>query len=193
MTASNIPSVFPIAATQQAAKAETAEQAEGEQANVLPPFAAPASQQEASERALFEKWAADQYENLGGEFAGPGQIGWWYWSDETAGAWEGWLGRAELASRGRAQGGITSEENISNLAPTTSTVSASDGWISVDEHLPDDDCRVLAATWRTMTGEQHIDIVSFRRGSGQFSEHPVTHWMPLPNLRTTSPNKGEAA
>jgi hypothetical protein len=42
--------------TQQAAKAETAEQAEGEQANVLPPFAAPASQHEAIVSAIARGW-----------------------------------------------------------------------------------------------------------------------------------------
>lgn len=64
-----------------------------------------------------------------------------------------------------------------------------DGWISVDERLPEDDCRVLAATWFTMTHDQHMDIVSFRRGSGQFSHSDVTHWMPLPaapEVKTTA-------
>lgn len=62
-------------------------------------------------------------------------------------------------------------------------------WISVDERLPSDDCRVLAATWFTMDLGQHLDIVSFRSGSGQFSHSDVTHWMPLP----TAPHAAEQA
>lgn len=52
-------------------------------------------------------------------------------------------------------------------------------WISVEDRLPEDDCRVIGATWTMLNGMQHIDIVSFRRGSGAFDLTP-THWMPLP-------------
>ena len=50
-------------------------------------------------RPGFEAWARDNgYENLGGEYAGPGKQGWWYWSDETAHAWEGWYAAKREAS-----------------------------------------------------------------------------------------------
>lgn len=54
------------------------------------------------------------------------------------------------------------------------------GWISVADRLPDDDCYVLGATWKTLSGDQHIDIVAYRSGSGRFTFDTVTHWMPLP-------------
>ena len=44
-------------------------------------------------RAGFEAWARKEgYENLGGEYGGPGSVDWWYWGDETAAAWSGWQG-----------------------------------------------------------------------------------------------------
>ena len=54
------------------------------------------------------------------------------------------------------------------------------GWISVEVRLPDDDCYVLGATWKTLDDRQHVEIVSYRSGAGGFSFDPVTHWMPLP-------------
>ncbi|MFC3457203.1 hypothetical protein [Massilia haematophila] len=47
-----------------------------------------------AERREFEAECKDDYENMGGEYAGPGKDGWYYWSDETAAAWDGWLKRA---------------------------------------------------------------------------------------------------
>lgn len=52
-------------------------------------------------------------------------------------------------------------------------------WISVKDRLPDDDCRVIAATWPEYNLVQHVEIVSFNSGSGYFNGL-VTHWMPLP-------------
>lgn len=51
-------------------------------------------------------------------------------------------------------------------------------WTSVDDRLPDDDGRFLCATWQHMDMTQHIEICSFRLGTGQFDSYPETHWMP---------------
>lgn len=50
-----------------------------------------ANEKSEQDREGFEAWARKEgYENLGGEYGGPGNVGWWYWSDETAAAWDGW-------------------------------------------------------------------------------------------------------
>lgn len=54
------------------------------------------------------------------------------------------------------------------------------GWQPIGDSLPSDDCRVLAATWFDMTQVQQVEVVSFRAGSGTFSDCNVTHWQPLP-------------
>ena len=54
------------------------------------------------------------------------------------------------------------------------------GWISVKDRLPDDDCAVLVASWRYITGEQKVSSAHYSYGLKSFTEHSVTHWQPLP-------------
>ena len=64
-------------------------------------------------------------------------------------------------------------------------------WISIDDRLPDDDGRFLCATWPHIDMTQHVEICSFRSGTGQFDSHPVTHWMPLPKAPNAKVSEGE--
>ncbi len=68
---------------------------------------------------------------------------------------------------------------IFDLINAAHVVNGEAEWISVNDRLPEDDCRVIAATWITLTGEQHIDIASYRSG-GQYFDMTVTNWKPLP-------------
>jgi hypothetical protein len=108
-----------------AAKAETAEQAEGEQANVLPPTRGTESQHSASVAALTDE-EIDAITVKHSTY-----LGGWEWSgdiiDIGAGREHDFAREveAEVTRRFRAQGGNTNTES-SDLAPTTSTVSAPD-------------------------------------------------------------------
>jgi len=53
-------------------------------------------------------------------------------------------------------------------------------WISVVDRLPNADGRYICATWLHMDATQNIEICSYRSGTCMFSDHNVTHWMPLP-------------
>lgn len=56
-------------------------------------------------------------------------------------------------------------------------------WTSVKDGLPTDDGRFIVADWFRRDGTQHIDIATFRTGTGEFSGYApgvVTHWMPMP-------------
>lgn len=62
-----------------------------------------------------------------------------------------------------------------------------DGWISVEDRLPEDDCRVIAATWIQFDGIQHVEIDSFNSGGGYFNSL-VTHWQALPAPPKATPD-----
>lgn len=104
---------------------------------------------------------------------------------------------AEVCEMWNTTPGSRLAREIRSLAQQSTADKASEvraaEWISVEDTLPEDDCRVIAATWMTMTADQHIDIVSFRRGTGAFSEYPVTHWMPLPAAPSTADSANTGA
>ena len=52
-------------------------------------------------------------------------------------------------------------------------------WISIVDRLPNEDGRYLCATWLHMDMTQNIEICSY--SGGLFSDHNVTHWIPLPS------------
>jgi hypothetical protein len=89
-------------------------------------------------------------------------------------------GMREMYALG-AQSGISSpphrphEQNAVSAA-----LPAQEGWISVEDRLPEDDCAVIVAAKRFIDGAPAIDKAWFRRGTGEFDSLLVTHWMPLP-------------
>jgi hypothetical protein len=104
------------------AKEATKEAETGVQANVLPPFAAPASQHSASVTVLSDDEITQAWDSMPGQ---PGgflkSFGYWLFARTI---------EAEVARRFRAQGGITNTES-SGRAPTTSTVSAP--WLTLQQ------------------------------------------------------------
>jgi hypothetical protein len=71
---------------------------------------------------------------------------------------------------------------LANMFPRITPLYAAtaQGWISVKDRLPDDDCAVLVASWRYITGEQKVSSAHYSYGLESFTEHSVTHWQPLP-------------
>lgn len=78
---------------------------------------------------------------------------------------------------------IAYEFYMRGKAALSDAVTLPDGWVSVEDRLPDDDCKVIAPTWVTMSGKQMIEIIGYRGGSGEF-DYPIKHWMPLPAAPT---------
>lgn len=83
------------------------------------------------------------------------------------------------------------------LATPTSTVSAPERWISVDDELPEVETDVLVRGKRGDSVCHAVAGLFYGLWQGQGSESDlrftVTHWMPLPEEPRTTPNKGEAA
>lgn len=96
---------------------------------------------------------------------------WTQWLQDT------WSGRKDAAVDKPPK---TPIECAQDLERELSALRQAREWIPVAERLPDDDCRCLVANWMTMHGIRHVDIESFRRGTGLFETPDVTHWQPLP-------------
>jgi hypothetical protein len=191
--------------TQQAAKAETAEQAEGAQANVLPPMRGTESQHDATDALLSA--CREAVVALAHAASDPLYAKAY---DAVSSAIE-----AEVERRCRAQGGGTSKENGSDLAPTTSTVSASDaplpsepkpcrqcddsvGYVC-EEHADGEDdaynhaCELMEQ-FQAERAKRGVEIGT----QGSLCDGIAWLYTKLQelegrSLRTTSPNKGEAA
>jgi hypothetical protein len=73
-------------------------------------------------RKDFEAWAKGQDLDLGGEYHDRDPASWYYWSDETAAAWEKWL---EFASGKGANQGASIEARIAHVLLKNTSVSRS--------------------------------------------------------------------
>jgi hypothetical protein len=143
-----------------------------------------------AERAEFEAWAKEvDYENLGGEFAGPGKTGWWYWDDLTAAAWDAWQASAARRSVPPAAGGLPPLPKRSAL---TLTMPDAKGIVEVlweaPEHSTD---KTSLYTWAQVeqiqreaqrgmfTVEQVQTMIAAdraqRKQAGQVGAEPVRH------------------
>lgn len=112
---------------------------------------------------------ADAWDTVSGEPAN-------FYEDEsnTATVEDGSVAKMALA------GTPVADDDAAAPLPPAATPAPELGWISVDERLPGDDCMVLVAAKRFMLGDPIIQMVWFRRGTGEFDALHVTHWQSLP-------------
>jgi hypothetical protein len=95
-------------------------------------------------------------------------------------------------------GDIVMLANVIRRSAAPSAHKAEPVWISVDEHMPEHDQKVLVAYWpyNNKENKQAVGDAVFLDGAFYTEEgddhHPPSHWMPLPAIPAAPSTAGEA-